>query len=209
MSWRQVSATMAGFETTWGTPPAFTLMPTTSRGSKKRRHAPRVVASPVSARIPRSIISRTTSASTTTPASSRQRGERSDTTRPGQGPGMPGTAAGSVAADDAVGGRRVLGANGRGERRRGEKLQEGPAIHFRLRDGDGIVCRRAPGTLRATSWRSSLATSQRPAPRAPRVLSIDLLRGADVLLMLFVNEVAGVTGAPAFLLPPGPPTSTA
>ena len=37
-------------------------------------------------------------------------------------------------------------------------------------------------------------------PRAPRVLSIDLLRGADVLLMLFVNEVAGVTGAPAFLL---------
>jgi len=41
-----------------------------------------------------------------------------------------------------------------------------------------------------------------PAPdaRAPRVLSIDLLRGADVLLMLFVNEVAGVTGAPAFLL---------
>jgi heparan-alpha-glucosaminide N-acetyltransferase len=38
------------------------------------------------------------------------------------------------------------------------------------------------------------------APRAPRVLSIDLLRGADVLLMLFVNEVAGVAGAPAFLL---------
>jgi heparan-alpha-glucosaminide N-acetyltransferase len=37
-------------------------------------------------------------------------------------------------------------------------------------------------------------------PRAPRVLSIDLLRGADVLLMLFVNEVAGVKGAPAFLL---------
>ena len=38
------------------------------------------------------------------------------------------------------------------------------------------------------------------APRTPRVLSLDLLRGADVLLMLFVNEVAGVTGAPAFLL---------
>jgi predicted acyltransferase len=33
-----------------------------------------------------------------------------------------------------------------------------------------------------------------------RVPSIDLLRGADVLLMLFVNEVAGVPGAPAFLL---------
>jgi heparan-alpha-glucosaminide N-acetyltransferase len=36
--------------------------------------------------------------------------------------------------------------------------------------------------------------------RPPRVLSIDLLRGADVLLMLFVNEVAGVSGAPSFLL---------
>jgi hypothetical protein len=33
-----------------------------------------------------------------------------------------------------------------------------------------------------------------------RIVSIDLLRGLDVLLMLFVNEVAGVTGAPAFLL---------
>ena len=30
-------------------------------------------------------------------------------------------------------------------------------------------------------------------------MSIDLLRGADVLLMLFVNEVAFVKGAPAFL----------
>jgi len=32
-----------------------------------------------------------------------------------------------------------------------------------------------------------------------RVRSIDLVRGADVLLMLFVNELAGVPGAPAFL----------
>lgn len=37
-------------------------------------------------------------------------------------------------------------------------------------------------------------------PHPGRVLSIDLLRGADVLLMLFVNEVAGVKQAPAFLL---------
>jgi predicted acyltransferase len=37
-------------------------------------------------------------------------------------------------------------------------------------------------------------------PPAGRVASIDLLRGADVLLMLFVNEVAGVPGAPSWLL---------
>ena len=44
-----------------------------------------------------------------------------------------------------------------------------------------------------------MAASPSAPPRAPRVLSIDLLRGADVLLMLFVNEVAGVTGAPELL----------
>ena len=38
------------------------------------------------------------------------------------------------------------------------------------------------------------------SPPAPRILSLDLLRGLDVLLMLFVNEVAGVRDAPAFLL---------
>jgi heparan-alpha-glucosaminide N-acetyltransferase len=41
-----------------------------------------------------------------------------------------------------------------------------------------------------------------PAPvaaRAPRLLSVDLVRGFDVLLMLFVNEMAGVIGTPAFL----------
>jgi heparan-alpha-glucosaminide N-acetyltransferase len=41
------------------------------------------------------------------------------------------------------------------------------------------------------------------APEDPlhprRIVSIDLLRGLDVLLMLFVNEVAGVRDAPAFL----------
>jgi heparan-alpha-glucosaminide N-acetyltransferase len=35
--------------------------------------------------------------------------------------------------------------------------------------------------------------------RPARVLSIDLLRGADVWLMLFVNEMAGVKATPAFL----------
>jgi hypothetical protein len=37
------------------------------------------------------------------------------------------------------------------------------------------------------------------AERLPRETSIDLVRGADVLLMLFVNEMAGVRGTPAFL----------
>jgi predicted acyltransferase len=36
-----------------------------------------------------------------------------------------------------------------------------------------------------------------------RIRSVDLLRGAVVLLMLFVNEVAGVAGAPTFLLHKG------
>ena len=35
--------------------------------------------------------------------------------------------------------------------------------------------------------------------RPPRVLSLDLLRGLDVWLMLFVNEMAGVKDTPAFL----------
>jgi heparan-alpha-glucosaminide N-acetyltransferase len=42
------------------------------------------------------------------------------------------------------------------------------------------------------------AIARQPTTSA-RVLSIDLLRGFDVLLMLFVNEVAGVPQAPAFL----------
>jgi predicted acyltransferase len=37
-------------------------------------------------------------------------------------------------------------------------------------------------------------------PASTRLPSIDLLRGLDVLLMLFVNEMAGVAGTPAFLL---------
>src|SRR5512146_2932954 len=36
--------------------------------------------------------------------------------------------------------------------------------------------------------------------RPPRVIAIDVLRGLDVWLMLFVNEMAGVHGTPAWLL---------
>jgi heparan-alpha-glucosaminide N-acetyltransferase len=38
------------------------------------------------------------------------------------------------------------------------------------------------------------------SPAPPRIESIDRLRGLDVLLMLFVNEMASVAGAPAVLL---------
>jgi len=51
-----------------------------------------------------------------------------------------------------------------------------------------------------------LAEAPHAAPVAPsvirtsRLLSVDVLRGLDVLLMLFVNEMAGVAGTPAWLL---------
>jgi predicted acyltransferase len=38
------------------------------------------------------------------------------------------------------------------------------------------------------------------AARSSRVVSVDILRGLDVLLMLFVNEMAGVDGTPGWLL---------
>jgi len=46
---------------------------------------------------------------------------------------------------------------------------------------------------------ASSAQATVPQAKQARILSIDLLRGLDVLLMLFVNEMAGVNGTPAFL----------
>lgn len=43
------------------------------------------------------------------------------------------------------------------------------------------------------------STSRVPAPAGGRLQSVDLLRGLDVLLMLFVNDIAGVSGTPSFL----------
>jgi hypothetical protein len=73
----------------------LTLIATTSLGSMKRRHAASVSFSPVSARMPRSIISRTSSGSTGASAVVGRRDERVRTTLPGYGPGMPGTVAGA------------------------------------------------------------------------------------------------------------------
>jgi heparan-alpha-glucosaminide N-acetyltransferase len=48
---------------------------------------------------------------------------------------------------------------------------------------------------------AAVAAQTARLPTVPgRLVSIDLLRGLDVVLMLFVNEMAGVSGAPAFLL---------
>ena len=55
-----------------------------------------------------------------------------------------------------------------------------------------------PAESPAPSIGTPTATGEAHA-RPARVQSIDLLRGADVLLMLFVNEVAGVATAPAWL----------
>jgi predicted acyltransferase len=58
----------------------------------------------------------------------------------------------------------------------------------------------------------TLAEAPTVAPVAPltvrtsRLLSIDILRGLDVLLMLFVNEMAGVEGTPRWLLHTPPRT---
>ena len=46
---------------------------------------------------------------------------------------------------------------------------------------------------------ASSAQATVPQAKQARILSINLLRGLDVLLMLFVNEMAGVNGTPAFL----------
>jgi len=51
----------------------------------------------------------------------------------------------------------------------------------------------------ATLVQERTVTQPKP-PTGSRILSVDLLRGLDVLLMLFVNEMAGVRGTPAFLM---------
>jgi heparan-alpha-glucosaminide N-acetyltransferase len=59
--------------------------------------------------------------------------------------------------------------------------------------GHSLVGRLAPGR-KATS-----ALTDEDRDRAKRLISLDLVRGLDVCLMLFVNEIAGVTGTPAWL----------
>jgi hypothetical protein len=67
-------------------------MPTWSAGTKNRRHASAVVPAPVSARMPRAIISRTASPFAAPVAVSTDFADETATTRPGYGPGMPGEA---------------------------------------------------------------------------------------------------------------------
>jgi hypothetical protein len=95
VNWRTTSPTISYAEMQCGYPPQFTLMPTRSAGSKKRRHASGVVAAPVSVRMPRAIISRTASSFAAPVEISTDFADVTDTTRPGYGPGMPGDAAGA------------------------------------------------------------------------------------------------------------------
>jgi predicted acyltransferase len=44
-----------------------------------------------------------------------------------------------------------------------------------------------------------MPVEQQPAPRRQRVVSIDVLRGLTIFLMIFVNDIAGVPGTPAWL----------
>src|SRR5260370_7368707 len=96
MSCRTTSATISYADTTNGYPPQLTLIPTTSEGSKNRRHASGVALAPVSARRPRAIISRTASSFARPVEVSTHFSDLTDTTRPGYGPGIPGVAAGAT-----------------------------------------------------------------------------------------------------------------
>src|SRR5438046_787033 len=91
-SCRTTSATISYADTQCGWPPQFTLMPTMSDGSKNVRQAAAVVLAPVSARMLRASISRTTSSFAAPVDVSTHRSDRIDTTRPGYGPGIPGLA---------------------------------------------------------------------------------------------------------------------
>jgi hypothetical protein len=73
----------------------LTLIATVSDGSKNFRHASPTVGAPVRVRIPRAIISRTTSSFAAPVVTSTHFSDATDTTRPGYGPGMPGVAAGT------------------------------------------------------------------------------------------------------------------
>src|SRR5262245_27676126 len=70
-------------------------MPTTSLAVKNFCHASRVVPAPVSVRMPRAIISRTTSSLAWPFEESTHLSDFTVTTRPGYGPGIPGIAAGA------------------------------------------------------------------------------------------------------------------
>src|SRR5258708_13561454 len=44
-------------------------------------------------------------------------------------------------------------------------------------------------------------------PRPPRVSSVDLVRGLTILVMIFVNDIAGVHGAPPWMKHVDPSTA--
>ena len=77
-----------------GAPEQLTLIPMTSAGVMKRAQASRTSASPVNARMPCAIISRTMAGSGFSVVVSIHFSACTEATFPGYGPGMPGCAAG-------------------------------------------------------------------------------------------------------------------
>ena len=80
---RTISATTTGDDMIPGAPEQLTLIPTISAGVMKRAHASRTSASPVKARMPCAIISRTTAGSGFSLAGSMQLPACTEATCPG------------------------------------------------------------------------------------------------------------------------------
>jgi hypothetical protein len=108
MSWRQVSATIAGDETTWGTPGRRLAGESAHPAVQHLAHDPVV-------HHEAGLVEAARGA------------DRHHAPRPGAG--HAGHRRRRVAARDPVGRPKVVGLRGRGERGGGQKLEEGPAVH--------------------------------------------------------------------------------
>ena len=121
--------TTSGVDIMPGAPEQFTLMPTTSAGVKKRAQLSRASVSPVSARMPCAIISRTVGTSTFSDAASIDFSACTCATLPGYGPGMPGCADRLKPAHDAILRQVLVQSGGQRGGSRGRGLQKRAAFH--------------------------------------------------------------------------------
>src|SRR5919108_2893008 len=100
-----ISRTISGEEQQAGAPDGLILIPTMSLGATNLAHAARIELSPVSSRMPRSIIRAITGCDTRLPTIAS--GENNSTTRPGNRPGIP-------SLDDLASGRPCTSTGGTG-----------------------------------------------------------------------------------------------